>query len=160
MHDYILTYGIPLKILTDQDPSFESKLFQELSSWLGIKKLRTSGYNPRSNGLTEQSNLTTKNYLTAFVTENKEWDCWLSQLSFAYNSLIHTATGFSPFELTFERKARIPLDILYNYHKESESIPVEQFKSNLNKMYAIAQEKMIARQGKYNNNNNNNKNFI
>ena len=159
LHDYILTYGIPLKILTDQDPSFESKLFQELCSWLGIKKLRTSGYNARSNGLTEQSNLTTKNYLTAFVTENKEWDCWLSQLSFAYNSLIHTTTGFSPFELTFERKARIPLDILYNYHKESESIPVEQFKSNLNKMYAIAQEKMIARQGKYNNNNNN-KNFI
>ena len=28
LHDYILTYGIPLKILTDQDPSFESKLFQ------------------------------------------------------------------------------------------------------------------------------------
>ena len=72
LHDYILTYGIPLKILTDQDPSFESKLFKELCNSLGIKKLGTSGYNPRSNGLTEQSNLTTKSYLTAFVTENKE----------------------------------------------------------------------------------------
>ena len=72
LHDYILTYYIPLKTLTDQDPSFESKLFQELCNSLGIKKLRTSGYNPRSNGLTEESNLTTKNYLTAFVTENKE----------------------------------------------------------------------------------------
>ena len=120
-----------------------------MSSWLGIKKLRTSGYNPRSNGLTEQSNLTTKNYLTAFVTENKEWDCWLSELSFAYNSSIHITTGFSPFELMFGRKARIPLDILYNYHKESESISVEQFKYNLNKMFAIAQEKMNARQDKY-----------
>ena len=39
LHDYILTYGIPLKILTDQDPSFESKLFQELRNSLGIKKL-------------------------------------------------------------------------------------------------------------------------
>ena len=46
LHDYILTYGIPLKILTDQDPSFESKLFKELCNLLGIKKLRTSGYNP------------------------------------------------------------------------------------------------------------------
>ena len=64
LHDYILTHGIPLKILTDEDPSFESKLFKEL---------RTSGYNPRSNGLTERSNLTTKNYLTAFVTENRGW---------------------------------------------------------------------------------------
>ena len=49
----------------------------------------------------------------------------------------------------FGRKARIPLDILYNYHKESESISVEQFKYNLNKMFAIAQEKMNARQDKY-----------
>ena len=117
LHDYILTYGIPLKILTDQDASFESKLFQELCNSLGIKKLRKSGYNLRSNGLTEQSNLTTKNYLAAFVTENKEWDCWLSELNFAYNYSIHKTTGFSPFELMFGRKARIPLDILYNYHK-------------------------------------------
>ena len=75
LHDYILIYGIPLKILTDEDPSLESKLFQELCNSLGIKKLTTSGYNPRSNGLTKQSNLTTKNYLTAFVTEDKDWDC-------------------------------------------------------------------------------------
>ena len=60
LHDYILTYGILLKILADQDPPFESKLFQGLCNSLGIKKLRTSGDNPRSNGLTEQSNLTTK----------------------------------------------------------------------------------------------------
>ena len=111
--------------------------------------MRTSGYNPGSNGLTEQSNLTTKNYLTAFVTENKEWDCWLSELSFAYNSSIHTTAGFSSFELMFGRKIGIPLDILYNCHRESEPIPVEQFKDNLNKMYAIAQEKMNARQDKY-----------
>ena len=120
-----------------------------MSSWLGIKKLRTSGYNARSNGLTEQSNLTTKNYLTAFVTENKQWDCWLSELSFAYYSSIHTTTRFSLFELMFGRKACIPLDILYNYHKEVESIPVEHFKDNLNKIYAIARKKMNARQDKY-----------
>ena len=39
LHDYILTCGIPLKIFTDQDPSFESKLFKELYNLLGIKKL-------------------------------------------------------------------------------------------------------------------------
>ena len=116
---------------------------------LGIKKLRTSGYEPRSNGLTEQSNLTTKKYLTAFVTENKEFDCWLSELSIAYNSLINKTTGFLLLELVLGRKARIPLDILYNYHKESESILVEQIKDNLNKMYKTAREKVNARQDKY-----------
>ena len=57
LHDYILTHGIPLKILTDEDPFFESKLFKEL---------RTSGCNPRSNGLTERSNLTTKKLFDSF----------------------------------------------------------------------------------------------
>ena len=112
--------------------------------------MRKLGYNPRSNGLTEQSNLTTKNYLTAFVKEDQEWGCcWLGKLSFAYNSSVHTTTGFSPFELIFRRKASIPLDILCKYHKESESIPTEQFKDNLNKMYETAREKMNARQDKY-----------
>ena len=127
------------------------KIISRIVQLVRNQKIVNIGYNPRSNGLTEQSNLTTKNYLTAFVTENKEWDCWLSELSFAYNSSIHTTTRFSPFELMFGRKARIPLDILYNYHKESESIPVEQFKDNLNKMYATAQEKMNSRQDKYTN---------
>ena len=71
LHDHILTYGIPSKILTDRDPFFESKVFQELCNSLGIKKLITSGYNPGSNRLTEQSNHTTKYNLTAFVTENR-----------------------------------------------------------------------------------------
>ena len=79
--------------------------------------------------------------MTAFVTENKQWDCWLSELSFVYYSSIHTTARFSLFELMFGRKARIPLDILYNYHKEVESIPVEHFKDNLNKIYAIARKK-------------------
>ena len=117
------------------------KIISRIVQLVRNQKIVNIGYNPRSNGLTEQSNLTTKNYLTAFVTENKEWDCWLSELSFAYNSSIHTTTGFSPYELMFGRKARIALDILCNYQKESEPIPVEQFKDNLNKMYSIAQEK-------------------
>ena len=87
--------------------------------------------------------------MIAFVTENKEWECWMSELSFAYNSLIHTTRGFSPFELIFGRKVRSPLEILYNYHKESESIAVEQFKDNLNKIYKMTREKMNARQYKY-----------
>ena len=87
--------------------------------------------------------------MIAFVTENKEWDCWMSELSFAYNSLIHTTRGFSPFELIFGRKVHSPLGILYNYHKESESIAVEQFKDNLNKIYKMTREKMNARQYKY-----------
>ena len=49
----------------------------------------------------------------------------------------------------FERKVRVPLDKLHNYHEVSESVPVEQWNCNLIKMYEIAREKMNVSQGKY-----------
>ena len=51
--DYFLTFGIPLKLYSDQDPAYESELFQLLMKDLGVKKLRTSGYRPPANGVTE-----------------------------------------------------------------------------------------------------------
>jgi Integrase core domain. len=56
IYDFSLRYGIPLKILSDQDPAYESDLFGELMHLFRVKKLRTTAYNPRSNGLTERLN--------------------------------------------------------------------------------------------------------
>lgn len=53
--DYILKFGTPQKIYSDRDPSYESELFQRIKKYFGVKKLRTTGYNPQANGLTEQS---------------------------------------------------------------------------------------------------------
>ena len=81
---------------------------------LGIKKIRTSGYRPNTNGLTEQSNTTTKNYLTTYLDnfeEKNNWDLLLDLLSYAYNSSIHTSTGYSPAELFFGRKFRVGMVI-------------------------------------------------
>ena len=67
--DYCLDFGIPWKLLSDRDPAYESKLFHELIRILGIRKIRTSGYRPQTNGLTEQSNSSIKKYLTAYLDE-------------------------------------------------------------------------------------------
>ena len=40
--DYSLDYGIPLKLLSDQDQTYESELFQQVMKNLGIKKLGTN----------------------------------------------------------------------------------------------------------------------
>ena len=108
--------------MSDKDPNYESLLFKALMTNLGIKKIRTSGYRPNANGVTEQSNTTTKTYLTAFLenTTNKNtWDTLLNLAAYAYNSSIHTATGYSPAELFFGRKLRVPLDILYGSYQHS-----------------------------------------
>ena len=87
IRDYPLRFGIPLSMLSDQDPSFESKLFSELMRLLGLKKQRTSGYNPRSNGLVEQANRSVKNYLTSILTKinlvKNYWDRWLLEMCYS-----------------------------------------------------------------------------
>ena len=42
--DYSLKFGLPYKLFSDQDPSFESQLFQCVMKELGVKKLRTTAY--------------------------------------------------------------------------------------------------------------------
>jgi len=42
-------------------------------------------------------------------SENKtsDWDKWLDFVVFAYNTKIHSATNFSPYELVFGKRANI-----------------------------------------------------
>ena len=151
IRDYSLRFGIPLRMLSDQDPSFESKLFSELMRLLGLKKQRTSGYNPRSYGLVEQANRSVKNYLTSILTENNlvknYWDRWLLEMYYNYNTSVHSATGFTPAKPMFGRDFRIPIDILYGTVDEKyHHVSIDSFAKQLSKMYAIARENMHMQQ--------------
>ena len=42
----------------------------------------------------------------------EEWDVVLSEVMFAYNTSVHTTTGFTPYFLTFGVEARVPSEIL------------------------------------------------
>ena len=57
---------------------------------------------------------------TSLNDSDKEWDEVLNFICLGYNTAIHDATGFSPFELTFERKANFPSSIyrISNYTYE------------------------------------------
>ena len=47
--NFLVHYGWPEKILTDQGKSFENNLFRELCSLAQMKKLCTSPYHPETN---------------------------------------------------------------------------------------------------------------
>ena len=50
--DYFFDYGVPLKLLLDQNPSCESELFQQLMKILAIKKIRSRCYRSSTKRLT------------------------------------------------------------------------------------------------------------
>ena len=82
--DYFLKFGIAKKLYSDRDLAFESESFLLLMEMFGEKKLRTTGYNPRANGLTEKGSEFIRNYLAPYVNySDKEWDLWCREASYA-----------------------------------------------------------------------------
>ena len=57
-NDFVLKFGMPNRILHDQGKEFENKLFDELEKYFGIKRCRTTPYQPMGNGMVERLNST------------------------------------------------------------------------------------------------------
>ena len=149
MYDYCLQFGVPKVIYSDRDPAFQADFFTRLMDLLGIKKKVTTGYNPKANGLCEKSNGIVKNMLIKyFFFFGGEWDVWLRELQYSYSSSIHTSTGFSPAELVYGRKLRLPLDIVFAYEKENEDRyhSIAEARRTLSRIYEIVRCNMNIRQ--------------
>ena len=147
--DFFLKFGIALKLYSDCDPAFESKLFQELMRLLGVKKLRTTGYNAKANGLTEKSNEFSKNYLTAYCNSHRtDWDLWNREACYAHNSSVHTSTKFTAARLMFGREYRMPMNILYGMNELSRSLSFSEYEKEFQEIYEIARENISTRQNK------------
>ena len=113
LNGWVSRFGCPYTILTDQGPEFESNLFRCLNNMLQTRKLRTTTYHPRTDGMVERSNRTLIDIFSKYGEETPDWDLKLPLLLFAIRTSEHTTTGFSPFALTYGREARLPWDIVY-----------------------------------------------
>jgi len=106
-------FGAPRQLLSDCAPEFESELFQNLMRWMGIDKLRTSAYQPSTNGAVERFHRTLNTMLGKVVSQSqRDWDELLPALMAAYRASPHDATGFSPNRLFLGREVNTPLDVI------------------------------------------------
>lgn len=144
-NNFIVHYGIPGRIHSDQGPSFESKLIQELCHLTGIRKSRTTPYHPMGNGLTERFNRTLISMLGTLQPRQKtNWKAYVAPLVHAYNCTQHNATGHSPYFLMFGRHPRLPIDLAFGLVKEKDrqpqSVYIQELKERLVQAYQLASE--------------------
>ena len=160
-NNFILHYGFPEKIISDQGRNFESELIGHLCQLAGVQKLRTSPYHPQTNGQCERFNDTLLNMLGTLTPEQKkDWKSHVPALVHAYNCTRNTATGFSPYFLLFGREPRLPVDVEFRLQRggqkgsPGESNYISQLKKRLQFAYrkakCMAQKQQARHRGLYN----------
>jgi hypothetical protein len=104
-------FGLPDKIISDRDPRFAAKAFQELLKILGIKSALSTAYHPQTDGTTERVNQEIEAYLSIYCTSHPEdWPQALHILEFTHNNRRHADRALTPFILWFgEAPVAIPL---------------------------------------------------
>jgi transposase InsO family protein len=113
-NEFIVKYGIPIKLHSDQGANFDSNLIRELCDIMNIKKTRTTPYHPMGNGCVERYNRTLLNMLgTLEPAQKADWKKYVSSLVYAYNCTKHESTKVSPFQLMFGRKPKLPIDAVF-----------------------------------------------
>lgn len=106
---YICRYGAPKTILTDNGRNFVSEFMKTFEKIIGIQHVTTTAVHPESNGSLERSHQVLKDYLKIYVNkEQNNWDDYLDLAVFNYNTHVHEATKYSPYELVYGRRANLP----------------------------------------------------
>lgn len=141
--NFLVHYGIPERLHTDQGPDFESHLIRELCDLAGIEKTRTTPYHPRGNPV-ERFNRTLLSMLgTLEPLQKLRWKEYVKPLVHAYNCTRNEVTGYTPYELMFGRSPRLPVDLAFNLPVKnvpstSHSQYVQNLRSRLEESYQLA----------------------
>jgi len=109
---WIVIFGFPEKIQSDQGKEFVGKVAKSLYEILQIKKVQTSGYHPQANGQVERFNRTMSDMLAKLCAHDQtNWCYHVRTIAMEYNAYTHRVTGETPHYLMFGRDFIFPIDI-------------------------------------------------
>jgi len=111
-HHVIHRFGVPRRIIHDNDPQFVSQVFYQFCDKYQIQNVTSTAYNPAANGLAKVFNKTIIKLLKKFISSGKrDWNEKLDECLWVYRTTVWTPTGNTPFSLVYRCEAVIPLEI-------------------------------------------------
>jgi len=111
-HHVIHWFGVPRRIIHDNDPQFTSQVSYQFYNKYRIQNVASTAYNPAANGLAEAFNKAIIKLLKKFVSSSK-WDSneKLGECLWAYRTTVRAPIGNTLFSLVYGCEAVISLEI-------------------------------------------------
>lgn len=150
LNSWIVRFGVPRIIHTDQGRNFESHLFGELCSRLQAAKTRTTPYHPRSNGQVERYNQQIASYVRCFLAGKTDtWDTHLPLLGMSLRATVSRVTGFTPNMLMLGHEVNLPSDVLFGIPQgepQTANTHVKDLLLKMSSIFATTRERMKSSQ--------------
>ena len=103
-------HGIPISIISDQDPRFTSRFWGKLQEALGTRLNFSTTFHSQSDGQSERVIQILEDMLRSYVIDYVgSWDRHSPLVELVYNNSFQSSIGMTPYEALYERKCRTPL---------------------------------------------------
>ena len=135
-------HGIPRSIVSDRDPRFVSRFWQEFWRLLGSKLRMSTAHHPQTDGQTEAVNRVVEMTLRCTLHASQEphqWEKYLSMAEFTINNTSSTATGYTPFFLNYGYHPCTPAELLRDINTTFHE-GVNTFVSRMQKIFTKAHQ--------------------
>ena len=137
-------HGLPCSLVSDRDPLFVSKFWQELFRYSGTQLRMSSAYHSQSDGQMEVMNRVIEQYLRAFVHgKPKTWGKLLLWVEWSHNISLNAATGSTPYEIIFRRQ---PFNFPDYLMRSSKLDAVEDMLTNRDETFRVIRKKLLKAQ--------------
>ncbi|KAG3122885.1 hypothetical protein C6341_g26782 [Phytophthora cactorum] len=102
-------HGMRLDIVSDRDPRFTARFWQEVFTLLGTQLSMSTADGPQSDGQTERLNRVLGDLLKSYAHSFQQWSDCLPMAEFAISNSVHASTGHTPFYVNAMRHPRLPI---------------------------------------------------
>ncbi|GMF46937.1 unnamed protein product [Phytophthora fragariaefolia] len=140
-------HGLSSTIVSDRDPKFTSKLWEQIMILQGTQLRLSTAFRPSTDGQSEVTIKLVNEYIRHFISpHHDDWDSLLALAEFAYNSRIHASIGMSPFMADLGYQPRSVADCVVPVTRASRA---SKFVTHQQAILAEAQDAMAAAQGRW-----------
>ena len=130
-------HGPPEFLHSDRGSEFTAKCLHELTRMCGIYQTHTPAYRPRADGLVERQIGTIRNMLAKFHAQYGDWYQYLGPALFALRTAVQETTKYSPYEVLYGRRPRIPCDLNYGLPSSSEQAHPTSYRAMRQRLHQI-----------------------